>query len=28
MQGIHDPQDRADMIAYLRTLSDHPASLP
>lgn len=28
MQGIHDPQDRADMIAYLRTLSDHPAPLP
>ena len=28
MQGIHDPQDRADLIAYLRTLSDHPAPLP
>ncbi|NJO34288.1 MAG: c-type cytochrome [Rhodospirillales bacterium] len=28
MQGMHDPQDRADLIAYLRTLSDHPAPLP
>lgn len=28
MQGIHDPQDRADLIAYLRTLSDRPAPLP
>ena len=28
MQGIHDARDRADLIAYLRTLSDHPAPLP
>jgi cytochrome c len=28
MAGIHDPKDRADLIAFLRTLSDHPAPLP
>jgi cytochrome c len=28
MSGIHDPKDRADIIAFLRTLSDHPAPLP
>ena len=28
MQGFHDRQDRADLIAYLRTLSDDPAPLP
>lgn len=28
MQGIHDPQDRADLIAFLRTLGDKPAPLP
>jgi cytochrome c len=28
MAGIHDLKDRADLIAYLRTLSDHPAPLP
>jgi cytochrome c len=28
MQGIHDARDRADLIAYLRTLSDQPAPLP
>ena len=26
--GIKDPQDRADVIAYLRTLSDNPVPLP
>lgn len=26
--GIKDDKDRADLIAYLRTLSDDPASLP
>lgn len=26
--GIQDPKDRADLIAYLRTLSDNPAPLP
>jgi cytochrome c len=28
MAGIHAPQDRADIIAFLRTLSDDPAPLP
>ena len=28
MAGIHDPKDRADLIAFLRTLSDNPAPLP
>jgi cytochrome c len=28
MQGIHDPRDRADLIAFLRTLSDNPSPLP
>jgi cytochrome c len=28
MGGIHDPKDRADIIAFLRTLSDDPAPLP
>jgi cytochrome c len=28
MGGIHDPKDRADLIAFLRTLSDDPAPLP
>jgi cytochrome c len=28
MTGIHDPKDRADLIAFLQTLSDHPAPLP
>ena len=28
MRGIHDPKDRADMIAFLRTLSDDPVPLP
>jgi cytochrome c len=27
-EGIHKPQDRADLIAFLRSLSDHPAPLP
>ena len=27
-RGIHKPQDRADLIAFLRTLSDSPAPLP
>jgi cytochrome c len=26
--GMKDAQDRANLIAYLRTLSDHPAPLP
>jgi len=26
--GIQNPNQRADLIAYLRTLSDHPAPLP
>ncbi|MFP4269157.1 MAG: c-type cytochrome, partial [Alphaproteobacteria bacterium] len=26
--GISDPQDRADMIVYLRSLADEPAPLP
>ena len=26
--GIKDPADRADMIAYLRSLADSPAALP
>lgn len=26
--GIATPQDRADLLAYLRTLSDNPAPLP
>lgn len=26
--GLRKPQDRADMIAYLRTLADSPAALP
>jgi len=28
MAGIHDPKDRADIIAFLRTLSDNPVPLP
>jgi len=28
MAGIHDPKDRADLIAFLRTLSDDPVPLP
>jgi cytochrome c len=28
MGGIHDPKDRADIIAFLRTLSDDPVPLP
>jgi len=28
MEGIHAQKDRADLIAFLRTLSDHPAPLP
>jgi cytochrome c2 len=28
MAGIHDTKDRADLIAFLRTLSDDPAPLP
>jgi len=28
MAGIHEAQDRADIIAFLRTLSDNPAPLP
>jgi cytochrome c len=28
MPGIHDRKKRADLIAFLRTLSDHPAPLP
>ena len=27
-RGIHAQKDRADLIAFLRTLSDHPAPLP
>ena len=26
--GLENPEQRADLIAYLRTLSDHPAPLP
>jgi cytochrome c2 len=26
--GVPDPQDLADLIAYLRTLSDSPPALP
>lgn len=26
--GLPDPKDRANLIAWLRTLSDHPAPLP
>jgi len=28
MAGIHETKDRADLIAFLRTLSDNPAPLP
>ena len=28
MAGIHDAQQRADLIAFLRSLSDNPAPLP
>ncbi len=28
MGGIHDPRDRADLIVFLRSLSDDPAPLP
>lgn len=27
-RGVKDPQDRADLIAYLRTFSDNPADIP
>jgi cytochrome c len=27
-RGIHAQKDRADLIAFLRTLSDQPAPLP
>lgn len=26
--GLNDPQDRADLIAYLRVFSDNPANIP
>ena len=26
--GVHDAEDRADVILYLRTLADSPAPLP
>ena len=28
MKGIPDPKDRADLIGFLRTLSNNPAALP
>jgi cytochrome c len=28
MEGVHAPQDRADIVAFLRTLSDEPVPLP
>jgi cytochrome c2 len=27
-QGVSDPQDVADLLAYIRTLADSPAPLP
>jgi cytochrome c len=28
LQGIHNPRDRADLIGFLRTLSNNPVALP
>jgi len=28
MKGTSDPRDRADLISFLRTLSNNPAALP
>jgi cytochrome c len=28
LQGMHNPRDRADLISFLRTLSNNPAALP